>query len=75
MAFPSFLQKAETVTTFRSSFKIRLFQSRSFHVDHAAGLPYVMEKTNFREGKGKVYMTHATKAIFRLTMQDAVRIG
>ncbi|KAJ9100469.1 hypothetical protein QFC21_003508 [Naganishia friedmannii] len=46
-----------------------------FHVDHAAGLPYVMEKTNFKEGKGKVYMTHPTKAIFRLTMQDAVRIG
>ncbi|KAG7527458.1 hypothetical protein FFLO_06915 [Filobasidium floriforme] len=46
-----------------------------FHVDHAAGLPYVTEKTNFREGKGKVYMTHPTKAIFRLTMQDAVRIG
>lgn len=46
-----------------------------FHVDHAAGLPYVMEKTNFKQGKGKVYMTHPTKAIFRLTMQDAVRIG
>ncbi|GHJ87105.1 hypothetical protein NliqN6_3507 [Naganishia liquefaciens] len=46
-----------------------------FHVDHAAGLPYVMERTNFKEGKGKVYMTHPTKAIFRLTMQDAVRIG
>lgn len=68
-----------------------------FHVDHAAGLPYVTEKvcvwgyilscchcsypyalglqTNFREGKGKIYMTHPTKAIFRLTMQDAVRIG
>lgn len=34
-----------------------------------------MEKTNFKQGKGKVYMTHPTKAIFRLTMQDAVRIG
>ncbi|RSH94523.1 endoribonuclease ysh1 [Saitozyma podzolica] len=37
-----------------------------FHVDHAAALPYVMEK---------VYMTHATKAIYGLTMMDTVRIN
>lgn len=65
----------------------------SFHVDHAAGLPYITEKvslavspktapegndsrsqTNFRDGPGKVYMTHATKAIYGLTMMDTVRI-
>ncbi|KAK1927405.1 putative cleavage and polyadenylation specificity factor [Papiliotrema laurentii] len=46
-----------------------------FHVDHAAALPYVMEKTNFRDGNGKVYMTHATKAIYGLTMMDTVRIN
>ncbi|TXT04239.1 hypothetical protein VHUM_04237 [Vanrija humicola] len=46
-----------------------------FHVDHAAALPYIMEKTNFREGNGKVYMTHATKAIYGLTMMDTVRIN
>ena len=33
-----------------------------------------MEKTNFRDGNGKVYMTHATKAIYGLTMMDTVRI-
>ncbi|OCF34686.1 endoribonuclease YSH1 [Kwoniella heveanensis BCC8398] len=46
-----------------------------FHVDHAAALPYVMEKTNFKDGNGKVYMTHATKAIYGLTMMDTVRIN
>ncbi|WWD16619.1 endoribonuclease YSH1 [Kwoniella shandongensis] len=46
-----------------------------FHVDHAAALPYVMEKTNFKDGNGKVYMTHATKAIYGLTMMDSVRIN
>ena len=45
-----------------------------FHVDHAAALPYIMERTNFRDGNGKVYMTHATKAIYGLTMMDTVRI-
>ncbi|KAL7424153.1 endoribonuclease ysh1 [Cryptotrichosporon argae] len=46
-----------------------------FHVDHAASLPYIMEKTNFKDGPGKVYMTHATKAIYGLTMMDTVRIS
>ncbi|KAK8861462.1 endoribonuclease YSH1 [Kwoniella newhampshirensis] len=46
-----------------------------FHVDHAAGLPYIVEKTNFKDGNGKVYMTHATKAIYGLTMMDTVRIN
>ncbi|RXK41235.1 endoribonuclease YSH1 [Tremella mesenterica] len=46
-----------------------------FHVDHAAALPYIMERTNFKDGAGKVYMTHATKAIYGLTMMDAVRIS
>ena len=34
-----------------------------FHLDHAAALTYIMEKTNFCDGKGKVYMTHPTKAL------------
>lgn len=34
-----------------------------------------MEKTNFRDGKGKVYMTHPTKAIYRFLMSDFVRIS
>jgi cleavage and polyadenylation specificity factor subunit 3 len=43
----------------------------SFHMDHAASLPYVLSKTNFA---GKVYMTHPTKAIYKWMMQDSVRV-
>lgn len=43
-----------------------------FHVDHAAGLPYFTEKTNF---KGKVYMTHPTKAIYKWLLSDYVKIS
>lgn len=42
-----------------------------FHMDHAASLPYVLARTNF---KGAVYMTHPTKAIYRWLMQDSVRV-
>lgn len=43
----------------------------SFHQDHSASLPYVLSKTNFA---GKVFMTHPTKAIYKWTTQDAVRV-
>lgn len=46
-----------------------------FHLDHAAALTYVMEKTNFKDGKGKVYMTHPTKAVYRFLMSDFVRMS
>ncbi|TFK53585.1 Metallo-hydrolase/oxidoreductase [Heliocybe sulcata] len=46
-----------------------------FHMDHAAALTYIMEKTNFRDGKGKVYMTHPTKAVHKFMMQDFVRMS
>lgn len=39
-----------------------------------AGHKKADDQTNFREGNGKVYMTHATKAIYGLTMMDTVRI-
>ncbi|KAL1302695.1 hypothetical protein AAFC00_003057 [Neodothiora populina] len=42
-----------------------------FHMDHAASLPYVLAKTNF---KGRVFMTHPTKAIYKWLMQDSVRV-
>ena len=42
------------------------------HVDHVAGLPYLTEHTGF---KGRVFMTHATKAIARLLLTDYVRVG
>ncbi|KAI2622840.1 cleavage and polyadenylation specifity factor [Xylaria nigripes] len=43
-----------------------------FHVDHAASLPYVLTKTNFR---GRVFMTHPTKAIYKWLIQDSIRVG
>ena len=46
-----------------------------FHLDHAAALTYIMEKTNFADGQGKVYMTHPTKAVYRFLMSDFVRIS
>ena len=44
----------------------------SFHVDHSSALPYVLSKTNFR---GRVFMTHATKAIYKWLIQDNVRVS
>lgn len=43
-----------------------------FHVDHAASLPYVMQRTNF---KGRVFMTHPTKAIYRWLLSDFVKVS
>lgn len=42
-----------------------------FHLDHAAALPYFMERTTF---KGKVYMTHPTKAIYKWLLSDFVKV-
>lgn len=42
-----------------------------FHLDHCACLPYFTEKTNF---KGKIYMTHATKAVMRLLISDYIKL-
>ncbi|ODV89895.1 hypothetical protein CANCADRAFT_97122 [Tortispora caseinolytica NRRL Y-17796] len=43
-----------------------------FHLDHAASLPYVMQHTAF---KGRVFMTHPTKAIYRWLLSDFVRVS
>ncbi|KAI8319624.1 Metallo-hydrolase/oxidoreductase [Martensiomyces pterosporus] len=42
-----------------------------FHVDHAAAVPFYIEKTAF---KGRTFMTHPTKAIFRWLVSDYVRV-
>eukprot|EP01038_Epipyxis_sp_PR26KG_P011446 gene11446-15334_t len=42
-----------------------------FHIDHCAALPYFTEKTNF---KGRVFMTHATKAVMKLLLSDNIRL-
>ncbi|GKY99403.1 hypothetical protein MPSEU_000895000 [Mayamaea pseudoterrestris] len=42
-----------------------------FHLDHAASLPYLTERTNF---KGRIFMTHPTKAVIRLLLGDYLRL-
>eukprot|EP01083_Nonionella_stella_P176464 617490_1 len=43
-----------------------------FHLDHAAALPYFLAKTDF---KGRVFMTHPTKSIYKLILQDYVKVS
>lgn len=43
-----------------------------FHLDHAAALPYLLEKTDFR---GRVFMTHPTKSIYKLILLDYVKVS
>lgn len=42
-----------------------------FHLDHAASLPYFTERTGF---KGRIFMTHPTKAVLRLLLGDYLRL-
>lgn len=42
-----------------------------FHLDHAASLPYLTEKTGF---KGRVFCTHPTKAVMRMLLADYIRL-
>lgn len=42
-----------------------------FHIDHAASLPYWTERTGFR---GRIFMTHPTKAVLRLLLGDYMRL-
>eukprot|EP00181_Compsopogon_caeruleus_P003961 CAMPEP_0184681636 /NCGR_PEP_ID=MMETSP0312-20130426/4616_1 /TAXON_ID=31354 /ORGANISM="Compsopogon coeruleus, Strain SAG 36.94" /LENGTH=865 /DNA_ID=CAMNT_0027132613 /DNA_START=62 /DNA_END=2661 /DNA_ORIENTATION=+ len=45
-----------------------------FHLDHCAGLPYLMEKTTFNP-KAKVFMTHPTKSIYNALLTDFIRVS
>eukprot|EP01082_Thalassiosira_pseudonana_P002988 g3011.t1 g3011 contig12:1256525-1258999(-) len=42
-----------------------------FHLDHAASLPYFTERTGF---KGRIFMTHPTKAVIRLLLGDYLKL-
>lgn len=42
-----------------------------FHLDHAAGVPYLYTKTDF---KGKMFATRPTKAIMHLLLGDYMRV-
>ncbi|XP_025086332.1 cleavage and polyadenylation specificity factor subunit 3-like [Pomacea canaliculata] len=52
--------------------EIDLLLVSHFHLDHSGGLPYFMEKTKFR---GRCFMTHATKAIYRWLLSDYVKVS
>lgn len=43
-----------------------------FHLDHCAAVPYLVGRTNF---KGRLLMTHPTKAIFHTLLKDFVRVS
>jgi len=43
-----------------------------FHLDHAAAVPYLMQKTVF---SGRVYMTEPTRAICHLLWQDYAKVS
>ena len=52
--------------------EIELLLVTHFHVDHCAGLPYLVEKTEFN---GKIFMTHPTKSIYNFVLQDFVKVS
>lgn len=42
-----------------------------FHLDHAASVPYLTERTTF---KGRIFATHPTKAVMKLLLSDYIRV-
>jgi cleavage and polyadenylation specificity factor subunit 3 len=52
--------------------EIDLLLITHFHLDHAAGLPYFTEKTAF---KGRIFMTHPTKAVLKMMIADSLRVS
>ncbi|XP_015903768.1 cleavage and polyadenylation specificity factor 73 [Parasteatoda tepidariorum] len=43
-----------------------------FHLDHSGALPWFLLKTAF---KGRCFMTHATKAIYRYLLADYIKVS
>ena len=52
--------------------QIDLLLISHFHLDHAGALPWFLQKTTF---KGKCFMTHATKAIYRWLLSDCIKVS
>ncbi|XP_064384544.1 cleavage and polyadenylation specificity factor subunit 3-like [Halichondria panicea] len=52
--------------------EIDLLLITHFHLDHCGALPWFLEKTTF---KGRVFMTHATKAVYRWLLSDYVKVS
>ncbi|CAM9175745.1 unnamed protein product [Chrysoparadoxa australica] len=49
-----------------------------FHLDHAAALPYLTEKTGFKGRQlhflCRIFMTHPTKAVMRMLLADYIKL-
>ncbi|CBY37756.1 unnamed protein product [Oikopleura dioica] len=52
--------------------KIDILLISHFHLDHCGGLPWFLTKTQF---KGRVFMTYATKAIYRWLLSDYIKVS
>lgn len=52
--------------------EIDLLLISHFHLDHCGGLPWFLTKTTF---KGRCFMTHATKAIYRWLLADYIKVS
>lgn len=52
--------------------EIDLMLVSHFHLDHAGGLPWFLMRTRF---KGKCYMTHPTKAIYKWLLSDYIKVS
>lgn len=52
--------------------KIDLLLVSHFHLDHCGALPWFLTKTTF---KGRCFMTHATKAIYRWLLADCIKVS
>nr|CAH7712380.1 unnamed protein product [Callosobruchus chinensis]CAH7758080.1 unnamed protein product [Callosobruchus chinensis] len=52
--------------------EIDLLLISHFHLDHCGALPWFLQKTSF---KGRCFMTHATKAIYRWLLADYIKVS
>ncbi|XP_050506835.1 cleavage and polyadenylation specificity factor 73 [Diabrotica virgifera virgifera] len=52
--------------------EIDLLLISHFHLDHSGALPWFLLKTSF---KGRCFMTHATKAIYRWLLSDYIKVS
>ncbi|KAI1297190.1 Cleavage and polyadenylation specificity factor subunit 3 [Halotydeus destructor] len=52
--------------------EIDLLLVSHFHLDHCGALPWFLMRTTF---KGRCFMTHATKAIYRWILADYIRVS
>lgn len=52
--------------------QIDLLLISHFHLDHCGALPWFLTKTTF---KGRCFMTHATKAIYRWLLADYIKVS